>query len=89
VSYFRRRTGVTDAGNVHFEEILALTKHLSPTEKLRLIEQVLPDLEGALSPAGFPERGGLRGGLKGYQFSEEDIARVRQEMWGRFEGHGS
>lgn len=80
---------MTDAGNVRFEEILALTKHLSPAEKLRLIEQVLPDLEVALGAAGPPEGRGLRGVLKGYEFSEEDIAQARQEMWGRFEGPAS
>lgn len=69
------------SGNVRFEEILALTRHLSPAEKLRLIEEVLPDLGVALRPAGPSEGKGLRGVLKGYQFSEEDITRARQEMW--------
>lgn len=71
------------SGNVGFEEILALARHLSPAEKFRLIEEVLPDLGAAFRLAGPSEGKGLRGVLKGYQFSEEDITRARQEMLGR------
>jgi len=78
-----------DHEGIRFEEVLALAKQLSPADKLRLLQQVLPDLKAALRPEGPPKTRSLRGILKGYHFPDEVIAQARQAMWGRLEEPGS
>ncbi len=70
----------------NFEEVLRLARQLSPLDKLRLIEGVIPDLELTLQKV---PRGPLRssyGALAdlGPAPSAEEIDEVRREMWGNF-----
>ena len=71
-----------------FEDVLCLVKKLSPAEKLRLIEAVVPDLEEPLQRAeeGQKPLGSLYGLWKdfGISISAEDIDEARREMRGNF-----
>jgi hypothetical protein len=67
------------------EEIIDLARRLSPLEKLRLIGQLAPDLEAALSVvAAAGQRRSLRGLLKGSTVGEKEIEQMRREMWEGF-----
>jgi hypothetical protein len=68
------------------EAVVELVKQLSPIDKVRLLERVIPDLEAAI---GGTERKPLRfsyGALAdlGSAPSAEDIDQVRREMWRGF-----
>jgi hypothetical protein len=71
-----------------FEEVLSLAKHLTPGQKLRLIEAIVPDLEEPLQRAEDGERPlrSLYGLWKdfGVSISAEEIDKARQEMGGVF-----
>ena len=69
---------------VTFEQILNMTRRLSPLEKVWLIEQLTPDLKAALQASAPPRRRSLRGALKGCSISREEIDQARQEMWRTF-----
>ena len=73
---------------VSLEQVLHLARQLSPLEKVKLIEQVIPDLENHLSPQGTPRRPlrsvyGLCADL-GAAPSAEDIDEMRQEVFSDF-----
>lgn len=67
------------------DEVLGQVRKLSPVDKVRLIEQVAPEIERELtgSPA---ERRSLLGSLKdlGTAPSFEEIDEARREAWGGF-----
>jgi len=67
-------------------EVLRLARQLSPVEKVRLIEQIAPDVEAALASASGPppRRRGLRGLLRGCGITAEDIEAARREQWQNF-----
>ncbi len=71
-----------------FEEVLILAKHLTPGQKLRLIEAIVPDLEEPLQRAEEGEKPlrSLYGLWKdfGVSISAEEIDEARREMWGNF-----
>ena len=71
-----------------FEDVLGLVKQLTPGQKLRLIEAVVPDLEEPLQRAekGQKPLRSLYGLWKdfGVNISAEDIDEARREMWGNF-----
>jgi hypothetical protein len=71
-----------------FEEVLSLAKHLTPGQKLRLIEAIVPDLEEPLQRAEEGEKPlrSLYGLWKdfGVSISAEEIDEARREMWGNF-----
>ncbi len=71
-----------------FEEVLSLVKQLTPSQKLRLIEAIIPDLEEPLQRAEGGEKPlrSLYGLWKdfGLGLSAEDIDAARREMWGNF-----
>jgi hypothetical protein len=71
-----------------FEEVLSLAKHLTPGQKLRLIEAIVSDLEEPLQRAEDGEKPlrSLYGLWKdfGVSISAEEIDKARQEMWGDF-----
>ena len=69
-----------------FADVLRLAHQLSPLEKIRLIEQIAPDLEAVLAPAATvpPRRRGLRGLLQGCDISPVDIEEARRVWWGDF-----
>jgi hypothetical protein len=74
--------------NSIFEEVLSLIRQLTPGQKLRLIEAIVPDLEEPLQRAEEGEKPlrSLYGLWKdfGVSISAEEIAEARREMWGDF-----
>jgi hypothetical protein len=68
------------------EEVVQLAKQLSPADKLRLLEQVMPDLEATLRAAQKKPLRSSYGALAnlGPAPSAEDIEEVRREMWRNF-----
>jgi hypothetical protein len=71
-----------------FEDILTLANQLTASQKLRLIEAIVPDLEEPLQRAAEGEKPlpSLNGLWKdfGVSISAEDIDAARREMWGNF-----
>ncbi len=65
------------------DEIVELIKPLSLLDKVRLIEEIAPQIEGELKAAQPVQRYPLRGLWKGLDITE-DIAEVRAEMWSNF-----
>jgi len=74
--------------DLKFEEVLSLVKHLTPGQKLRLIEAIVPDLEEPIQRAEKAEKPlrSLYGLWKdfGVSISATEIDAARQEMWGNF-----
>lgn len=70
--------------SVTLEEALDLVRQLSPVDKARLIERVVPDIERELQVAKPAPRKSLRGLWRGLDITEEEIAEVRCEMWANF-----
>ncbi|MCS7282392.1 MAG: hypothetical protein NZ769_03385 [Anaerolineae bacterium] len=66
------------------EKVLALADRLPPLEKLRLIEWLLSRLERELQATYSRPTRLARGVWRGLNLTEEEIADVRQELWGRF-----
>jgi len=74
---------------VTLEEALDVVKQLSPVDKARLIEQIVPDIERELvaSPRALPTaRKSLWGVCAdlGPAPSSEDIVQARREEWANF-----
>ena len=69
---------------VTLEAALLLVKQLSLVDKVRLIEQVAPEIERELTAHQNPPRKSLRGLWKGLDLSEADIDAARREVWGNF-----
>ena len=69
-----------------FEEVLSLARQLTPGQKLRLIEAIVPDLEELLQRAEEGEKPlPLLYGLWkdfGVSIIAEEIDKARQELWG-------
>ena len=70
--------------SVTLEEVLNLAKQLSPLDRIRLIEQITPQLKRDLVVVFSQPRKSLRGIWKGIDISEEEIAEVKAEMSGNF-----
>jgi hypothetical protein len=69
---------------VTLEEAFDLVKQLSPVDKTRLIERIVPDIKRELKVAQPTPRKSLRGLWRGLDTTEEEIAEARREMWGNF-----
>ena len=69
---------------VSLEEALDLVKQLSPLDKARLIERIVPDIERELKAAQPTPRKSLRGLWRGLDITEEEIAEARREEWANF-----
>ena len=69
---------------VTLEEALVVVRRLSPVDKARLIEQIVPDLERELEAARPMPRKSLRGLWRGLDITPEEIDEARREMWGNF-----
>jgi hypothetical protein len=71
-----------------FEEVLSLVRQLTPGQKLRLIEAIVPDLEEPLQRAEEGEKPlrSLYGLWKdfGVSISAEEIDEARRQMWENF-----
>jgi hypothetical protein len=72
--------------NPSLEEVVGLAKQLSPADKLRLIERVIPDVEAAVEATEDKALKSLYGALAhlGPAPSAEDIDEVRREMLRNF-----
>ena len=66
---------------VTLEEVLNLLKQLKLVDKVRVIEQVAPQIERELAQTPV-HRKSLRGLWRGVDISESDIAEVGGQMWG-------
>ena len=72
------------ADSVTLEEVLNLAKQLSPLDRVRLIEQITPQLKRDLVAAPSQPRKSLRGIWKGIDIGEADLAEVKAEMSSNF-----
>lgn len=66
--------------NVALEEALDVVRRLSPADKARLIEHVVPDIERELKAAQPVPRKSLRGLGRGLDTTAEEIDEARREM---------
>lgn len=72
------------ANSVTLEEVLNLAKQLSPLERIRLIEQIIPQLKRDLVVTSSQPRKSLRGIWKEIDITEADIAEVKAKMSSNF-----
>jgi hypothetical protein len=70
--------------SVTLEEALVVVRRLSPVDKARLIEQIVPDLEHELRAVQSGPRKSLRGLWRGLNITAQEIDDARREMWGTF-----
>lgn len=69
---------------VTLDDVLILVGQLSPLDKVRLIEQIAPQIERELQTVRNGRRKSLRGLWQGLDISSDDLSELRQEMWGGF-----
>ena len=69
---------------VTLEATLELVKQLSLLDKVRLIEQIAPQIEKELTNIQPKPRQSLRGIWRDADITESDINEVRKEMWSNF-----
>ena len=67
------------ADSVTLEEVLNLAKQLSPLDRIRLIEQITPQLKRDFVVPSQPRKS-LRGIWKEIDIGDADIAEVKAEM---------
>jgi len=74
------------ATEITFDHVVEQALQLSPLERIRLIERVLPTLEGELSPKPHTPLRSLYGALAhlGPAPSAEEIDEARREAWANF-----
>jgi hypothetical protein len=66
------------------DEVLVLAGKLSPVDKVRLIEQIAPQIERELQTARNTPRKSLRGIWQGLNISADELTQLRKEMWRDF-----
>jgi len=66
------------------EQVLEAARQLSLTDKVRLIERVMPQIEREVHAARPTQRKSLRGLWRGLDITPDQIAEAREEMWGNF-----
>jgi hypothetical protein len=66
------------------DDVLALARQLTPSDKVRLIERLAPEIERALERKPAAPVRSLRGLWRGIDVTEADTARVRHQMLGQF-----
>lgn len=69
---------------VTLEEALTFVRQLSPVDKARLIERMVPDIERELMVVQSTPRVSLRGLWRGLDITEDEIDQAREEMWSEF-----
>lgn len=69
---------------VTLDDVLVLAGQLSPVDKVRLIEQIAPQIEREVQITPYGRRKSLRGLWQGLDTSSDDLSELRQEMWGTF-----
>ena len=70
--------------SVTLAAVLKLVEALSPSDKLKLVEQMMPTIDTRENDVLEAPRKSLRGVWHGIDITEADIAAARQEMWGNF-----
>jgi len=70
--------------DITLEQVIQAAKQLSLLDKVRLIQQVAPQIERELHTARPTPRKSLRGLWRGLDVTEDQIAEARREMWGNF-----
>lgn len=73
---------------VTIEEILNLAEHLSVVDKVRLLEQIAPQITKDLVTSQVTPRKSLLGVWRGLDTIEAEIAEARREMWTNFPRRG-
>ncbi len=69
---------------ITLKQVLQLANQLSPVDKVRLISNIAPQIKRELSGVNYSERKSLRGLWRGVNITSEEIAQLREEMWGNF-----
>ena len=64
------------------DKIVELTAQLSISDKLRLIERIVPQIDREVKAIRKPQS--LRGIWRGLDITDEDIQDIRTEMWRNF-----
>jgi hypothetical protein len=70
--------------SVTLEEAFAFVRQLSPVDKARLIERMVPDIERELRAAQLTPRVSLRGLWQGLDITGDEIDQAREDMWSEF-----
>jgi hypothetical protein len=73
---------------VNIEEILNLAGQLSLPDKVRLLEQIAPQITQDLITSEVTPRKSLLGVWRGLDSIEAEIAEARREMWTNFPRRG-
>ena len=68
---------------VTLDDVVNLARQLSVVDKIRLIEQIAPQIERDIQEAT-TSRKSLRGLWQGLDITPEEIDEVRREMWSNF-----
>lgn len=68
--------------SVSLEEVVNLAKQLSPLDRIRLIEQITPQLKRDLFVSPSQPHKSLKGIWKGIDISEEELAQIKAEITG-------
>ncbi|GAB4374793.1 MAG: hypothetical protein Kow00121_19660 [Elainellaceae cyanobacterium] len=74
---------------VSFEEILTLTEQLPLADKVRLLEQIAPQITKAIVTAQPTPRKSLLSIWRGIDSVEAELAEARREMWSNFPKRGA
>lgn len=69
---------------VNLKEALEVVKQLSLVDKVRLIEQIAPQIEQELTDIQPKPRQSLRGIWQGANIADSDITELRQQIWKNF-----
>ena len=75
-----------EAGTITLEQVMVLARQLPPLEKIRLVEQIAPEIERDMLQQRPTRRRSLLGLCAdlGPAPSAEDIDAIRREMWAGF-----
>lgn len=69
---------------ITLEEVLRLASKLPLKDKVRLIEQVAPQIQRDIQSSSRKPRRTLKGIWRGLNITEADINEARREAWGDF-----
>jgi hypothetical protein len=78
-----------DNAAVTIEEILDMAGQLSLPDKVRLLEQIAPQITRDLVTAPSAPRKSMLGVWRGLDTIEAELAEARREMWTNFPRRGS
>jgi len=81
---------MNEAGTVTLEQVVSLARQLPPLEKIRLVEQIAPEIERDMLQQRPIRRRSLLGLCAdlGPAPSAEEIDAIRHEMWAGFPRDG-